>query len=151
MSQPHIMILDDVKTSTTIMSISLTRADYRVTAQNNSVKALGWLRITDDPPDLIVSDLNMPEMNGATFVKRVRTIDRYAKTPIIMLTAHSRKELVVASLEAGVSAYLIKPISNHELITRVDDFLRKKTETEEDLDAAVEEADSPVQDEAAEQ
>jgi DNA-binding response OmpR family regulator len=124
MKQAHILVVDDVKTSTTVMDIALTRAKFRVTVKNSPIQALSWLRLTDDPPDLIITDLNMPEMSGATFVRRLKQIPKTARTPVIMLTAHSRQDLVVDSLEAGVDDYLIKPISNYDLIARVTTMLQ---------------------------
>lgn len=126
MKQAHILVVDDMKTSTTVMDIALTRAKFRVTVKNSPIMALSWLRLTEDPPDLIITDLNMPEMNGATFVRRLKQIPQNAHTPVVMLTAHSRQDLVVDSLDAGVDAYLIKPISNHDLIERVKTMLQAR-------------------------
>ncbi len=126
MKQAHILVVDDMKTSTTVMDIALTRAKFRVTVKNSPIMALSWLRLTEDPPDLIITDLNMPEMNGATFVRRLKQIPQIAHTPVVMLTAHSRQDLVVDSLDAGVDAYLIKPISNHDLIERVKTMLQAR-------------------------
>lgn len=144
MKQAHILVVDDMKTSTTVMDIALTRAKFRVTVKNSPIMALSWLRLTDDPPDLIITDLNMPEMNGATFVRRLKQIPKNAHTPVIMLTAHSRQDLVVDSLEAGVDAYLIKPISNHDLIERVTIMLQAGQNAGTLPSAEEEDGDEPV-------
>ena len=74
--------------------------------------------------DLIISDVNMPIMDGITFVKQVKTLAAYRFTPIIMLTAKGDATDVVAGLEAGADDYMVKPFNPGELVARIRTRLR---------------------------
>ena len=61
--------------------------------------------------DLILLDWNMPKLSGIDFLKRVRSIDLYAKMPIIMVTSETARYSVIGALKAGATDYIIKPIN----------------------------------------
>ena len=88
-----------------------------VDVASNGREALA--RIEAAPPDLIVTDVMMPEMNGLELLQEVRRLPSTRMTPVIMLSARSGEEARLAGLEAGADDYVIKPFSSRELIARV--------------------------------
>ena len=73
MSHEHILVVDDNEMVTQMMRVLLTRLDYAVTLKTNPIEALKWLRIPGNLPDLIISDVMMPEMSGQEFIKHLRS------------------------------------------------------------------------------
>lgn len=65
---------------------------------------------TSDFIDLFLVDWNIPKMSGLEFIKKIRAMERYAKTPVIMITSEAARYNVVEAIEAGTTDYLVKPI-----------------------------------------
>ena len=72
---------------------------------------------------LFLLDWNMPKLNGIQFVQTLRAIERYAKTPVIMITSEAAKYNVVDAIKAGVTNYVVKPIKGHELWKKISAYL----------------------------
>jgi two-component system chemotaxis response regulator CheY len=73
--------------------------------------------------DLFLVDWNIPGLNGLEFVKAVRAMEKYAKSPIVMITSEAAKYHVLAAVEAGVTDYVIKPIQGHVLWKKLAPYL----------------------------
>ena len=110
-----IMLVDD--SATILLSISniLTKAGYAVEKASNAAEGLGkfqgGLKI-----DLLITDLNMPGMNGIEFIKQVRTLPRYKFMPILFLTTESQQSKRDEAKSAGASGWLVKPVNAEQLI-----------------------------------
>jgi signal transduction histidine kinase len=91
--------------------------DYNVLAASNGREALHIVKASQ--PDLIISDIMMPEMNGFELLKELRLQKTESRIPVIFLSARAGKEATVEGLEAGADDYLIKPFSSKELTARV--------------------------------
>ncbi|MGY1638234.1 SpoIIE family protein phosphatase [Geodermatophilus sp. SYSU D00742] len=76
-----------------------------------------------DPPDLVVSDVMMPEMDGVELLAALRADARTARIPVVLLSARAGEEAAVEGLAAGADDYLVKPFSTQELVARVDAHL----------------------------
>ena len=74
--------------------------------------------------DLILLDVNMPEMNGLELVKKVRAEEKYADMPIIMVTTEGGKAEVITALKAGVNNYIVKPFSADILKEKLDGLVK---------------------------
>ena len=82
----------------------------------------GWKVIDANPDvDIILTDWNMPNMNGLDLVIKIRSDDRFTKTPIVMVTTEGGKKEVIIAMKAGVNNYIVKPFT--------PDVLRKKLES----------------------
>jgi len=82
----------------------------------------GWKAIDANPDvDIILTDWNMPNMNGLELVNKIRSDDRFKKTPIVMVTTEGGKKEVIIAMKAGVNNYIVKPFT--------PDVLRKKLES----------------------
>jgi two-component system sensor histidine kinase and response regulator WspE len=103
---PHILIVDDSHTVREMERRLLTRAGYTVTTAQNGQEAWNLLRLNDY--DLLVSDVDMPQMNGIELVTKLRESPRLARMPVIILSYKDREEDRRRGLEAGADFYLTK-------------------------------------------
>lgn len=74
--------------------------------------------------DLFLVDWNMPKLDGFQFVKKVRALPQYAKTPIIMITSEAAKYNVVEAIQAGVTNYVVKPIKGDVLWQKLSQYIK---------------------------
>ena len=99
-------------------------ARYRIAQAKDGAEGLELAR--SGRPDLIVSDLMMPKLNGEELVTQVRAIPELSGVPILLLTAKNDEELRTRSLENGAQDYVVKPFSSRELLARVHNLLALK-------------------------
>ena len=112
-----ILVVDDSATARNLVLLNLKKLeDVRVVTAKDGEEALTLLRA--EPADLIVSDVNMPKMDGYAFVDAVRKSGD-AKTPIILLTTKGEDQDVNHGLQLGATAYLTKPINGMELVETI--------------------------------
>lgn len=95
----------------------LANAGYTVLTAANGQEALDTMRMIS--PDMIISDISMPAMDGVTFFNRVRAHPDWVSIPFIFLTAHGERAEVLAGKILGVEDYLVKPLSCDELLSTV--------------------------------
>jgi len=100
----------------------LFRNNYDVVAVTNGRLALEY--INDDEPDIIVSDVMMPVLDGFELVKRLKANRQTRHIPIILLSARAGEEATIEGLATGADDYLIKPFSAKELLSRIDSVLK---------------------------
>ncbi len=89
----------------------------------DGVKA--WKLLSESHYDVILTDWNMPNMNGLELVKKVRSEGTHQKTPIIMITTEGGKGEVITALKAGVNNYIVKPFNAEVLKEKLDGVLKK--------------------------
>jgi two-component system, OmpR family, KDP operon response regulator KdpE len=121
----RILVVDDEPQITRMLRASLQSSGYEVLTARNGVEA--YSRLTADRPDLIITDLAMPEMNGLELTQAVR---RVAPTPIIVLSVRDTDQMKIMALDEGADDYLTKPFSMPELLARVRAQLRRVQESE---------------------
>ena len=129
-TKDHILIVEDSEITLYKIKAILIRLGYDVTAYNNPVVALDWITKTTTLPDLIISDVVMPEMDGFEFIRHVRALKKIEKIPIILLTSQVDTQDKIEGLEAGADDYLGKSVSPTELELRVKALLARKNATE---------------------
>jgi signal transduction histidine kinase/DNA-binding response OmpR family regulator len=103
---------------------SVFQQDYQIIEAINGKD--GLLKATDITPNLIISDLMMPEMDGFEFCKQIKTDEKTSHIPVIMLTAKANIESKIEGLELGADDYLIKPFNATEIKIRVKNLLDKQ-------------------------
>lgn len=126
-----ILVVDDMSTMRKIIKNMLTQigftnvqeADDGSTAYPMIERALEQ----NDPFEFIVSDWNMPKMNGLTLLTKIRESDVLKELPFLMITAESEQGNVVIAVKAGVSNFIIKPFSAAVLKEKVDKIFNKKS------------------------
>ncbi|HEY6005702.1 MAG TPA: DUF4388 domain-containing protein, partial [Anaeromyxobacter sp.] len=124
MAKQHLLLVDGDPKSLRVMEVSLKKAGFSVTTAVHGADALAKCEIS--PPDLILSDTKMPEMDGFELCRRLKGDERFRGTPFIFLTGQKSVEFKVKGLELGVEDYLTKPIYIKEIVTRVKILLEKK-------------------------
>ena len=113
-----ILAVDDSATMRRIIKNQLKQAGYEeVDEAGNGREALTMLAQTRY--DLLITDWNMPEMNGLDLVKEVRRIDASKAMPILMVTTVAGKEDIVIALKAGVNNYMVKPFDTATLRAKI--------------------------------
>jgi signal transduction histidine kinase len=125
----RVLLVDDNVDLRTFLASRLSRL-YRVETAEDGIDGLDVARRTR--PDLIVSDIMMPRMDGHEFCRRLRDDPAFANTPIILVTAKTGEEAVVEGLELGADDYITKPFAMRELEARIAAQLRAK-QTERQL------------------
>ncbi|MDH5378376.1 MAG: response regulator [Gammaproteobacteria bacterium] len=117
----NILIVDDSMSLRQVVSIALTGAGYNVIEAGDGNEAL--TKLNGDKIHLIVSDVNMPGMDGITFVSHVKQDANYKFTPIIMLTTESQQEMIQKGKELGVKAWLVKPFKPEQMLDAVSKLI----------------------------
>jgi two-component system chemotaxis response regulator CheY len=112
-----IMIIDDSNAIRQSLSFALKSAGYEVIEASNGEVALNLMK--DFQIGLFISDVNMPEMDGISLLKRIKQDSSYNHTPVIMLTTESGMDKISEGRAAGAKAWIIKPFHPDELIDAV--------------------------------
>lgn len=112
-----IMVVDDSASLRQVVSIALSGAGYEVIEACDGKDALG--KLDGKKINLIVSDVNMPVMDGISMVKEIKQMPKYKFVPIIMLTTESKDEMKQAGKEAGVRAWVVKPFKPEQMLDAV--------------------------------
>ena len=121
----YIMVIDDSPTIRASINCVIGDIGYPVEQAENGVDALSKIsRICDDGDDvkLCLVDVNMPEMDGITFIREFRKSDRF--TPIVVITTESGVEKIKEGKDAGASGWLVKPFKPDELQNTVNRLIR---------------------------
>ena len=113
-----ILIVDDSSSLRTIVKLALSRAGYAVIEAGDGKEALCLLEKTAKV-NLIVSDVNMPNMDGITFLTQLKLNPRHKFTPVIMLTTESQDAKMQQAKAAGARAWLVKPFNPPQLLDAV--------------------------------
>ncbi len=121
-AKKKILIVDDSETIRSLI-VSLLENDYEVETKNDGHEALVYLSKGDNP-DLILTDMEMPIMDGRMFARRVHADPRRDKIPIIFITSVNSAMLINSFKAIGIIDFLIKPFNNDELIARVNKILQ---------------------------
>lgn len=117
----HILIVDDSPTILNLLGSIIRRKGHRVTTAGDGLQGLEAMG--RDAPDLVITDVNMPFMDGLTFVSKLRANEAWTTLPVIVLSTEAQDKDRQAALDAGASLYLIKPIPPHELVAHVEGLL----------------------------
>jgi pilus assembly protein CpaE len=125
MDKAHILVVEDSEITLFKLKAVLLRLGYAVTTSPAASEALEWLKQTKERPDLIISDVVMPGMDGLEFIRQVRATPAIAKIPIILLTGQTEMNNRLAGMEAGADDYVVKTISPTELELRVKALLSR--------------------------
>lgn len=117
----HILVVDDESQITRVLRTSLSSHGYDIRVANDGETALEIMK--DWAPDLVITDLAMPNMDGLELCRRLRT---KTQIPIIVLSVRGEERTKVKALDAGADDYVTKPFGMEELLARVRANLRRK-------------------------
>ena len=122
----RILLIEDEEDLLTVLSYNLQKEGYIVETATTGQKGLDICFAS--PPDLLLLDLNLPDMSGLEICSRLREKEDTAKVCIIMLTAKSAENERVSGFEAGADDYVPKPFNTRELLLRIRAQLRRVPE-----------------------
>jgi len=114
----HIMIVDDSKTIRNLLAFVIKSEGFKVTAAEDGLDGLEKL-YSMEPVDLIVSDVNMPRMDGLTFIKTLREQDAYKDVPIIILSTEGSEKDITTGITLGANLYMVKPVEPAKMIQNI--------------------------------
>jgi len=128
MAQPEIkstiLYVEDNPDNRMLVRRILTAENYKLLEATNAVQAINLLETTT--PDLILMDINMPDMDGYTLTTRIRTMPGLERVPILALTANVMRGDKEKTLEAGCDGYIQKPLDVDQLIREIEKFLARR-------------------------
>jgi two-component system chemotaxis response regulator CheY len=110
-----ILIVDDSKTIRQQVNFTLAKAGFQVVEAEDGNDGLNKLKTTSDIA-LVISDVNMPNMNGIEMLEAIRATGNFASLPIIMLTTEGGQELIERAKQAGAKGWLVKPFKPEQLV-----------------------------------
>lgn len=116
------LIVDDSASMRQLVSITIKDAGYDVLVAENGEDAMGKLKSTK--VDMVITDLNMPEMDGIEFIKKLRDMPDYKFVPIVMLTTESQETKRQEGKQAGASGWIVKPFLPEQLLDVVKKFVK---------------------------
>lgn len=122
MADLKILAVDDSPTMRRIIINTLKRAGFQnVVEANDGKDALAKMKV--ETVNFVITDWNMPEMDGLTFVTTLRSMDEYKNLPILMVTTRSVKDDILEAMKAGVNNYIVKPFTPDTLKEKIESIL----------------------------
>ncbi|MBK6264551.1 response regulator [Marivirga sp. S37H4] len=120
-----ILVVDDFQIIRELLKSTLSIKGYEITTANNGKEALNVLNEVHDPYDLIISDYNMPEMNGYELLKQIRINPIYQYKPFILLTTEKDPQKMRDAKNAGVTAWIGKPYKLDAFLAQIKYVINK--------------------------
>ena len=116
-----ILVVDDSASMRQMVEFTLKEAGHRVMVAEDGQVALNLAR--GAPADLVITDVNMPNMDGITLIKELRTLPAYKFTPILILTTEATTEKKMEGKGAGATGWIVKPFNPEKLLATVNKVL----------------------------
>lgn len=114
----HIMVVDDSKTIRNLLAFVMKAEGFKVTTAEDGLDAVEKL-YNMGTVDLIVSDVNMPRMDGFTFIKTIRAQDAYKDIPIIVLSTEGQEKDIQTGMTLGANLYMVKPAQPEKMVKNI--------------------------------
>jgi len=123
----QLLLVDDEPGLREAVQAYLEDSSFNVQAASNAREA--WEMLQKKTPDLVISDVMMPQVNGYQFLKQMRDDPRFKALPVVFLTARGMKSDRIQGYQAGCDAYLSKPFDPDELVAIVENLLERRAAT----------------------
>ena len=118
-----VLIVDDSASMRQLIAFAVKDGGYEALLAENGAQAIENLK--SGPADLVITDLNMPEMDGITLIKELRAMAAYRFVPILMLTTESQVAKREEGRAAGASGWIVKPFSAEKILEVVKKFIKE--------------------------
>ena len=116
----RIVAVDDSNVILKMIKNVLNKEEYDLHPFSTGKRALEYLVQKDNIPDLIILDIEMPEMNGYAVLERIKKMEHLEGVPVIFLTANGEKRQVIKAVSGGVKDYMVKPIDKDVLLKKLN-------------------------------
>ena len=126
MAKKRILVVEDESALVTVVTRRLEANQYEVISASDGVE--GLQKALSEKPDLIISDIMMPKMDGYTFIKQLRAEPSVAQIPVIILTAKDKMKDLFFFEGVGECDYLVKPFDADVLLARVAELLKRASD-----------------------
>lgn len=120
--RPLVLAVDDDAFQCKLLGRLLATEKYEIVFANSAAEALAAVRRRR--PDLILMDVNLPDMDGVELTRRIKAVAQYAAIPVVMITGHSERNVVAASLQAGATDFVVKPFDAERLRGKVEKYIQ---------------------------
>lgn len=121
----RVLVVDDSSTMRRIIANTLKRLGYDDVVEAGDGQE-GLRSLAANGADMVLTDWNMPEMDGRDFVRAIRSQPVTANIPVLMITTHAAREDVVLALQAGVNDYLVKPFTPETLKEKIEGLAARR-------------------------
>lgn len=118
-----ILVVDDSRSMRQMVSFALKNAQFETAEACDGVEAYNWAQ-NNPTVDLVLSDVNMPNMNGIELITKLRALSEYRFVPILMLTTESSEERKMEGKNAGATGWIVKPFNPEKLIATINKVIR---------------------------
>ncbi|MFT8419174.1 MAG: response regulator [Acetobacter sp.] len=115
----RVLTVDDSRTMQGMLRKALEGAGYDVIQGGDGVEGLEVLQAADPVPNAIITDINMPRMDGFEFIEAVRALEQYKHLPMIVLTTESDPEKKARARAVGATGWIVKPFSTDSLVAAI--------------------------------
>ena len=119
----NILIIDDTVTMAKMISLYLTENGFNTIIAHDGKS--GVEKYALHAPDLVLLDIEMPEMNGFETLKEIKNVTTSSPSPVIMLTSRNTKNAIFQAIKEGAADYIVKPVNTETLIAKVNKNLKK--------------------------
>jgi len=116
-----VLLIDDSLTQLLNAKFTLQQAGYRVEIVSDPLTAID--RIKEVKPDLVLTDLNMPDLDGIGVIRAIRQLDSFARLPVLVMSTDSQKQKFQEARDAGATGWLIKPLKQGALLNVINRLL----------------------------
>ncbi len=115
----HILIVDDSKTVRNLVAFIMKKEGFRITMAEDGLDGLEKLYSSEQEVHLIISDVNMPRMDGFTFIRTVREQEAYRDLPIVVLSTEGQEKDIQTGMHLGANLYMVKPAQPEIMVKNV--------------------------------
>ena len=122
-NKPLVLLVDDSMVVRKYVGDLLKKANYEIVLKNDGWEAITYLNSSSQKPDLIISDIEMPNMNGFQLIDAIRKEKRYKNVPILVISAHAESHLILMEKES-IQGFIKKPFEDSDLLNQVEFLLQ---------------------------
>lgn len=131
----QLLLVDDEPALRQAVQLYLTDSGFEVSVASNARE--GWDLLQQNLPDLVITDIMMPQVDGHQFLKQMREDPRFKTLPVVFLTARGMTSDRIQGYQSGCDAYLSKPFDPDELVAIVENLLKRQAATKASEDSEV--------------
>jgi len=120
--EKHILVVDDSSSIRKSVEFLLQQSGYKVTLAEDG--AVGLSKCETGKYDLVITDVNMPNMDGITMIEKVRALTSFKFVPILILSTENQSHMLDRGKKAGATGWIVKPFTNEKLLATIKKVLR---------------------------